>query len=94
MTFSQHETLHLKSDDVVWREVEDELVVLELSTTTYLTLNGSAKQLWLSLADGATVLDLASMLVDHYRIPMEQATVDAEAFVEEMTSRGLLESAN
>jgi hypothetical protein len=93
MTFSRGDTLRLKSDDVVWREVEDELVVLELATTTYLTLNGSARQLWLGLADGASVDVLAKLLVDQYGIPLEQATADAESFVAEMTDRGLVESA-
>ena len=49
MTFGPDERLYVKADDVVLREAGDELVILELTTTTYLTLNGSAKQLWLGL---------------------------------------------
>ena len=54
MTHHPEEKLQLKAEDVVWREVGDELVVLELSTSTYLTLNGTAKQIWERLASGAT----------------------------------------
>jgi hypothetical protein len=84
--------LHLRSDDVVWREMDDELVVLELSTTTYLTLNGSAMQLWLRLLDGATPDELVTMLVDKYDIPQELARSDTEAFLDDLTARELLDS--
>jgi hypothetical protein len=85
------EKLHLKVDEVVWREVEEELIVLELSSTTYLSLNGSAKQLWLRLADGATSEELATMLTDLYQISPEQARTDAESFLSNLTDRKLID---
>jgi hypothetical protein len=84
--------LHLRSDKIVWREVEDELVVLELSTTTYLTLNGSAMQLWLRLLDGATPQDLIDTLVERYDIPQDLARSDTESFLADLTARELLDS--
>jgi hypothetical protein len=90
MTFSATDKLQLKVDDVVWREVGDELVVLELSTSTYLTLNGTAKHLWLSLSDGSTVEALVDMLATKYQISHEQATRDTEAFLTSLDDRELL----
>ena len=91
MAIPPGEKLYLKSDDVVWREAGDELVVLELSTTTYLTLNGTAKQLWLGLAAGSTVEDLVGMLIETYGITSEQAMSDTESFVAELADRELIE---
>jgi hypothetical protein len=85
------EKLRLKGDEVVWREVDEELVVLELSSTTYLMLNGSAKQLWLRLADGATSEELVTMLIDLFQISPEQARTDAESFLSNLTERKLLD---
>jgi hypothetical protein len=82
--------LQLKVDDVVWREVGDELVVLELTTSTYLTLNGAAKHLWITLVDGATFGQLAASLEERYQIPPERATTDAEAFLSALTDRQLI----
>lgn len=84
-------TLRLRVDEVAWRDVGDELIVLELSTSTYLTLNGSAKQLWLGLASGASVQDLADALVATYGISAEQANADADAFVSSLVERKLVE---
>ncbi|MGA3146703.1 MAG: PqqD family protein [Acidimicrobiales bacterium] len=90
MAISPDENLQLKVDDLVWREVGDELVVLELSTSTYLTLNGTARYLWESLADATTVDGLVQTLVDRYQIPAAQARSDTEAFLSALTDRELL----
>ena len=90
MTFSPDEKLQLSLDDVVWREVGDELVVLELATSAYLTLNGTAKKLWLSLAEGSTIDGLVEMLVERYRIVRGQAQSDVESFVSALADRELL----
>jgi Coenzyme PQQ synthesis protein D (PqqD) len=83
-------TLMLRADDVVWRVVGEELVVLELATSTYLTLNGTARQLWEGLTEGATAEDLVEMLVDRYGIPKEHAVEDVQSFLAALTDRGLL----
>jgi hypothetical protein len=80
----------LKMDDVVWRDVGDELVVLELSTTTYLTLNGTAKDLWEGVAGASTVAGLVTMLVERYEITPELAEADVASFLESLRARNLL----
>ncbi len=90
MTITPNEKLQLKVDDLVWREVGDELVVLELSTSTYLTLNGTARCLWERLTDATTVDGLIEMLVDRYRISADQARSDTESFLSELIERELI----
>jgi hypothetical protein len=93
MTYLPEEKLQLQVDHVVWREVGDELVVLELSTSTYLTLNGTAKHLWEGLASGTTVGALVQMLADRYPITAEQARSDTETFLSALSERDLLDGA-
>jgi hypothetical protein len=90
MTFAAQEKLHLKVDDVVWREVGDELVVLELTSSVYLTLNGTAKILWEGLASGSTTDSLVELLTDDYEVSAEQARADTESFLSDLTERNLL----
>lgn len=82
--------LRLRTDDLTWREVGDELVVLKLSTATYLTLNAVGKELWNKLEDGATVPQLVKGLVERYGITAQQATEDVTSFVAELSDRELL----
>lgn len=82
--------LRLRTDDLTWREVGDELVVLKLSTGTYLTLNTVGRELWQQLEDGTTGDELAKGLVDRYGITTGQAAEDVAAFVTDLRNRELL----
>jgi hypothetical protein len=83
--------MRLRVDQVAWRDVGDELIVLELATSTYLTLNGSAKQLWLGLVSGATAEELVGSLVAAYGISVDQAGADTESFLAALLERKLIE---
>lgn len=90
MNDSSEEKLLLNVDNVVWREVGDELVVLELTTSTYLTLNGTAKLIWEKLATGSTIDALTQALVNNYQISTDKARSDTESFVAALFDRELL----
>jgi hypothetical protein len=53
---------------VVWREVDGEVIVLEMESGTYLNLNGSARVLWIALQRPVTVDDLISLLLESFDI--------------------------
>jgi Coenzyme PQQ synthesis protein D (PqqD) len=93
MSFLPDEKITLRAEDVVWREVADELVVLELTTSTYLTLNGTAKRIWEGLSSGTTVDELVAMVSDHYGVPLDTARSDVESFLEALDERSLLDRA-
>jgi hypothetical protein len=93
MTFAPDQKLQLRSDDVVWREDDGELVVFELSTTTYLTLNGTARQLWGRLSEGATSDELIGSLLEAHPISRDQASADVHAFLASLVERDLIDQA-
>ena len=66
--------------------------MLEVTTTTYLTLNGSAV-LWDRLVDGVTQSDLIESLVERYGITVEKAEGDVGAFLDVLQERSLLDPA-
>lgn len=82
--------MKLRTEDLTWREVGDELVVLKLSTSTYLALNTVARELWSQLEDGATAKELEEGLVARHEISTEQAAGDVGAFVANLRRLGLL----
>lgn len=94
MTTDSGQKLMLNVDDLAWREVGDELVVLEVATTMYLTLNGSAKALWELLVDGATTSELSAALQERYGIDAERADSDVAQFLAVLRERSLLRAAD
>jgi hypothetical protein len=84
-------TYRLRRDQLEWREVEGEVVALDVATARYLAVNRSGAHLWSMLVAGATREELVTRLVDHYDIPPAQAAEETDAFIEMLSSESLLE---
>jgi Coenzyme PQQ synthesis protein D (PqqD) len=82
--------LTLRSADLDWREVEGELVVLDLRESRYLAINRTGRILWTNLVEGATRQDLIDQLAEAFDINPARAANDVDAFTAELESRGLL----
>ena len=84
--------LKLREEGLTWREIDDEVVALDVETATYLSANPSGRLLWRALASGATRDELVSCLLDEFEIDAERAGADVDAFIDELSQQGLLES--
>ncbi len=78
-------------DQIAWREVGEEVVILDLRTSTYWTLNGSATLLWAALVEGATASGLAERLVDEFGVDSATAERDVDAFLASCQEQDLFE---
>jgi hypothetical protein len=86
--------VRLRPDDISWTESDGgEIVVLDLRTSRYLSVNSSGAALWRPLVDGISESDLARLLVDTFAISAEQAHDDVDRFVALLRQRDLLATA-
>ncbi len=88
--FAPDARMRLDSERAVWREVGDEIVILDVPTATYLTLNSSAVTLWKQLEGGASPAELAAELVAMYQIGAEKAASDVQRFLGALQERSLI----
>jgi Coenzyme PQQ synthesis protein D (PqqD) len=84
------ETLRLRDTDLEWREVEGEVVALDLKSSNYLAVNRSGAKLWDALASGSTRDQLIEILVAEFAISREQAASDTDSFVQMLADQGML----
>jgi Coenzyme PQQ synthesis protein D (PqqD) len=84
-------TLRLRKDAVRWREIDREVVAIDLDSSMYLGTNESGVRLWRRLAEGATTEQLVDELVSAFGIEPERATADVHSFLDEFEARNLLE---
>ena len=82
--------LRLRVDDLHWREIDGEVIALEVRGSTYVAANGAGTLLWRALADGTTPDELADQLVRAYGIDRERAAADIEHFLAQLRDQGLL----
>jgi hypothetical protein len=83
--------MKLRMDDITWREIDGDLVILDLRSSTYLTANSSATVLMRQLVEERTPQQLVQALVDTFDIPERRASRDVRVFIEELGERGLLD---
>ena len=84
------EKLRLNTDAVSWREVDGEVIALRLASSEYLSTNGTGTIVWKALVPGATRRELVEILTAEYGIEAERAGADVDAFVDVLSSCGLL----
>jgi hypothetical protein len=87
-----HMTLYLRTDDLDWRELDDEIVALDTRDSVYLAVQGSGALVWRLLAQSTTRDSLVEALVEKYGIDSTRATADVDAFLATLSDRGLLAS--
>jgi len=85
--------LKLRTEVVEWRRLEDEIVVLDLASSVYLSIRGVGAVLWEALAEGATQEELTALVVDGFEVDPETAGADVAAYLADLRSRSLVEPA-
>jgi hypothetical protein len=84
-------TLRLREADLSWREIDGEVIAVDVEMSTYLGANKAGTLLWRRLADdGATRQELAELLVQTYGIEPDRAAADVDAFLAGLAAQGLL----
>jgi sensor domain CHASE-containing protein len=83
--------LKLREAELSWRQVGDEVIVLDLRSNAYLSINRSGIPLWEMLVDGSTPTTMTERLVSDFAVEEERARADVEAFVAMLVERDLLQ---
>ncbi|MHB8844964.1 MAG: PqqD family protein [Nitrospirota bacterium] len=77
-------------DNYSWRDVNNELVVLNLQSGEYFTFNDVGRLIWLSVNDGKPVGDITRLVVEQYATTEDKAQNDVTAFISNLLTEGLL----
>jgi hypothetical protein len=90
MKFSD-ETVIRRAPTALSRVFEHEVAVILPSVSAIRVLNEVGGRIW-ALADGRTFAEIVDILVNEYEVERTELRMDAETFLSEMQSRGLLET--
>jgi hypothetical protein len=85
-------TLRLRERDLEWREIDDEIVVLDGHDAAYLAVSGAGTLIWHLLSERTDRKALIDALVETYGIDDARAGEDVDTFLRVLVDRGLLAS--
>jgi hypothetical protein len=80
--------------DVVWREVDGEVVLLNVVTGQYFGLDAVGSQVWILLQsagpNGANLTSLCAMVVERFEVDLATAEQDLTALFTDLTTQQLV----
>jgi hypothetical protein len=79
----------LRTTALAWRNVEGQVIALDLDASMYLSVNEVGSLVWGLLAEGADVDLLRAAVLDAFDVTPDQAEQDIRAFLGELERRGL-----
>jgi hypothetical protein len=83
--------MRVRSNALEWREIDGEVVALDLRRSLYLAVNPSGTALWPALVEGASREELIELLCTECGAPREAAVADVDGFLAELAQHDLLE---
>ena len=86
--------MKLDTQRVTWRQIDGELVILDLAASTYLTTNETGTILLKELVEERSLEELVEVLMAAFDVSQEIADDDVRAFVKDLGRTGLLEQAS
>jgi hypothetical protein len=76
--------------DVVWRRLDDEVVIIHLSTNRIYALNATGAALWETLAAGSAPAEVESRLRKEFEVEPTQITGEVDGLLGELIAEGLV----
>ena len=78
------------AEGVVFRDLQGELVLLNLTTGVYFGLDRVGTRIWNLLETGQTLSQVLSLLLEEYAVTEAQGRQDLECFISQMLEKGLM----
>jgi hypothetical protein len=78
------------SDDVVFRDLAGEAVILNLATGTYFGLDEVGTRIWHVLAEHGSQDKVVEVLLGEYEVEEGQLRTDVEQLIQQLSDKGLV----
>jgi hypothetical protein len=80
------------ADNVVWTDLGDEVVILNLDTNVYFGLEQLGARTWKLIVDGRTYQEVVQAIVAEYDVSGERAEQDLDELLGELSQEGLIKA--
>jgi len=80
-------------DDVVWTDLDDEVVILKLDTGIYFGLNRVGARIWTLIATGRRREEILQSIATQYNVSRDQVERDFDELISDLSNEGLIKTA-
>lgn len=83
--------LRIRTTGLAWRDVNGEVIALDLDSSSYFSTNHSGALMWRALVEGGSVDQLIDLLRSEYGLSRADASIDVNEFLGSLREHGLLD---
>ena len=83
-----------RAEDIIWREIDDDIVVIRDDGVSVHMLNKTAARIWEMCGGDLGPDEIASKLCERYDVSLEKASADVRNVMAKMVELGLLKRAD
>lgn len=76
--------------DILWKIVDDEVVIVNMKKEKYSYLNATGTEVWKLINDGIIINDMCAILSAKYDSPGDTMRKDIQAIIKELLKTGLI----
>ena len=89
--FSQYRDIAMRRDEIIWRIVDNEALLLDTDSGNYFCLSESGTKIWNLLEENKSVDEIARIFANEYQIDVETAKSDILQFIEQLQENKIIE---
>jgi hypothetical protein len=79
------------SANVVWRDLDREIVILNLTSGVYFSVDGAGTRIWTLMSEQLATEDIIRKLISEFEVEESQLRSDVESLVKDLADQGLIE---
>lgn len=76
---------------ILWRKVEDEVVILDIDSGYYYTLSETGVIIWEMLVDGKSPDEISSRIAEDYDVDKARAQADIKGILKNLEAENLVQ---
>ena len=84
------ENAFIMSEQVNWRDIKGETVVLNIESGVFYTLNEVGRTIWEMVVDGQTLEAITHQLSKKFEVSPDTTRADTEKFLQRLMDEGIL----
>jgi hypothetical protein len=78
------------NDNVIWREVDEEAVILNIDTNNYYTLNKIGTEIWKNIKSNNKLGDIVKKVMNRYEVNEKRLLKDIEKLAAALQNEDLI----
>lgn len=87
-----HQVKYIVAEDILFRQVEDEGILLHIPSSTYYSLSETSLKFWQALSDSKPLIPVVDEITNEYEVERECVLQDLQNFLQDLSNCGVISS--